>query len=138
MKKFFYRNRGVKDALKFQKANFRFVVVESGEVSDVQYLDRGRAESYKLRTLLISELGPDLACDHFLCTGIQGDAVIELEKGDVISGDLQFVVNKNSQGSYQQTILIKNIVKLTDYFEVVEEETVPEPVAMVVDLDLPN
>lgn len=138
MNKIFKRKSGGKDPLKFYKANFRFMVVESGEVSDVQYLDRGRPESYKSRTLLISEFGPDLACNHFLCTGIQGDAVIELKKGDVISGDLQFIVDKG-QGAYQQTVLIKNIVKLTDYFEVKEEEeTVPEPVAMVVDLEVPN
>ena len=129
---------GTKDPLKFEKANFRYEVLEPGFVTSVEFEEGGRVKTYPSRSMLIKEIGGRFSLSNkFYCTAISGDAMRCLRKGDIISANLDIDVKKDQQGVYQQTVSISDICTLNDFYEV-QEGTNPEQMAMIVDLELPN
>ena len=133
-----YLKKGVRNPLDFKKANFKYEVLEPGVVTSEEYEEAGRVKTYPVQPMLIKEIGGKYSmCNKFYCTAILGDAMRYLRKGDIISANLRFDVRKDQRGGYQQTVSISEICTLNDYCQL-QEETVPEPVAMIVDIDLPN
>ena len=115
---------GISSPLNSGNAHFDYEVVESGVLENEEYEEHGEVYTYPIRNYLIKALGGSIRNDLFYCKASFNDALKELRKGELISGNLHFSAGKNQYGNYQQNVSIEDIFTLNDYYQIREAEAV--------------